>query len=277
MAVISVKHDRNNGAPQGSASIDIDAVAIMRGCANRRVPVHDQRLVVIAMPVELLPDPDQIVLVLLVQRNAGANARMNEDHPVFAMPERKGRNKLAVRVRHKGSRLREKRRGILRNVTPQPIGGKRRLPSHAGAQPEPGILNPFRGIGVAQQKLGETPVVIAAEHDPVLAAHDAVDQELDDAPRIRPAIHEVADMHDSPGRASGPRTVLGDQGMRRLQVVEMSVDVPDRINHRALTSLPLHCLSRRASVQTARPQRPRPVPQQRSPGRPRGECPRSCP
>ena len=69
---------RRSGSCSPRGGVNIDSVGANVWMRHRRMTVHDESLVFPRAVEELITNPDQIVNILLLNRNARTNARMHE-------------------------------------------------------------------------------------------------------------------------------------------------------------------------------------------------------
>ncbi len=187
------------------------------------VPMDDQRAVVAGVEEEGAANPEKISLLLLVERDAGADAGMDEDAALAPIQAwQPGEEASVVRGQSPGQRGAVLR---VRAVRSDPVGEAGRSAAHAVAKP----LHPWRGA-VLVKELQHGGVVISFQYHDAWISRGKIGQQLHHAGAVRATVDQVADMDEGRRLGALARTVCLHAVMRRAELVEMAVDVADGIN-----------------------------------------------
>ena len=193
--------------------------------------MHHQRLERPGLVEKGLSNPDQIILVLLIDRHPGAQAGMDKDQPGLAVQGLAVVQKAAVSLRHAGAGFGQNRviRPVLAGL--DAVGRQRHRPAKSRMQPAPARQDAGVMSGAVLEKAAEHAVVIAQERHPVAAFLHAPDQKFDDAEGIRPPVDQIAEKHHA---GLGPAIGI-DPFERPTEHVELSVYIANGIDrfHRA--------------------------------------------
>src|SRR5580704_1238843 len=205
-----VEYRRRQWAAEHGAGVEVQPIGAQIGHAvgQRRMAVHDQTAVVAAMGQERLPDPQQVEVVLRLERRAGIDAGMDEKAPAVVIAQGQRAQPIEVGARQL-ARLRdtiafERRQAALRQ--PQP---------HRAAAVDGRERHRF--------------VVSHQRHDALAMTRFQIDQTIDDAARLRSAIDVVADKYECRRPAAGVHFATQQEA---AQLVQTAVNIADGIGER---------------------------------------------
>src|ERR1044071_1550125 len=94
------EHQRRQHARGERAGVDADAVGLDLRLPRDRVPVDDDLAEILLAAEELLADPEHVLVGLVVERDAGADAGVDEEEVALGAREFERAVKLEVRFRH---------------------------------------------------------------------------------------------------------------------------------------------------------------------------------
>src|SRR5215217_5051738 len=102
-ALVVLDGDGGKVSSDIGAGIDADPVAAFLDPVGDRVAVDDDESMLLAVAEEGLADPAQVLHMLIVDRDAGANAGMDEEIVAEAERVAEAFQELAVGARHGGA------------------------------------------------------------------------------------------------------------------------------------------------------------------------------
>ncbi|GAB5376606.1 MAG: hypothetical protein AcusKO_30680 [Acuticoccus sp.] len=220
--LLAFQHRGRQCAAIDGARVDIGAETAPLGQARRRVAVHHVERQRSLVRQKLLADPDEVMRVLRLQCDAGADAGVHEKVAADALIGGKAVEEGAVGLGQGGLQHRLQCQGIVKELLLlQPVGAARRV----AAEGHPAQHRV--GVGMGAQH-GVFVVATQAQPTAPLARRH---QRLDHAVAVGPAVDIVAQKHlrhRACGRAGAH--VLVDQVEEALQRFVHPVDVADGVD-----------------------------------------------
>ncbi len=220
--MLALQPDRGEDSALVRAGVDADAIGLFVHAVRNRVAVNHHHAVIDLARQEILADPAQVLVHLILQREAGANAGMDEqivadrDHPLARVeePDMVARDAIDQQV----AQVVEV--ALVHLVGRQAVTEQRRIAAdrHQSA----------RGARAALCGGDENLLMIAFQQSRPAGAQ--LPDALDHAGRVRAAIDQVAQEHQ--GRLRRPaRGIVGvDHVDQPVEFVGASVHIADRID-----------------------------------------------
>ena len=221
-------HDSGEGATIGCPAVDVQTVSVQDGPVDRGMAMDNQRAMRLRIIQKRPSYPKEVCFGLLTKRDTRADTGMNDQGLATQVRGGQAVKEGAVMRRHSRHRLgMDESKGAVGRIA-HPVGGQRHRPTKFRMQPtQIGTKAWIMEVDVGK-KAREHPVMIAFEHDPVLAARYAQDQMLDHPGAVRPPVHQIANMDDRASAVAGH--IVCNAVMRSLHKVKMPVNIANGVD-----------------------------------------------